>query len=172
MRFPKSQALQLHSCFEELIPGRMHTSGQRFLPLIVLGFKQVRLGVVDRHNHVNQAHAGRYGTARLVFQLSRVALQPADTQRMGIEPEVGNGLSTMPLAYGCIQDLITWERRDDLGYAVSYVEAIIAVGIGSIGLRTTLTGPNVAKLPNEQLQTGDWVVLSNSRIDILGFEPD
>jgi hypothetical protein len=133
-----------------------------------------RIGVVDRHHLVAPNAAGRDGTARLIFLLSNVRLQADGGQRQAIVPDTDNQerVSTAPEVYGRVVAVPTWEvRRGELPYDVVYMELLIHVGMGVVGLRTNVTADNLpAKLGTEQFKEGDWVQVSRSRVDILGFD--
>ncbi len=173
MRFPNLEQVALPATFVELHPGRLHPDGARYLPLIVLRLAdEAQLGVVDRHHRVDPAAAGQAGIARLIFQLSRIQLQPPGQQRRGlaVPPHAHSGISTMPAAFGQIGRVLTWEQHRKLDYDSLYTELLIDIGGGTIGLRTTVTGADLsAVIGSERLQTGDWIELTNSRIDILAF---
>jgi hypothetical protein len=174
-RFPKLDQVALPVQFERVIAGQLHADGRRYLPLLVLRLPVgVRIGVVDRHHVVAPDAAGREGVARLVFLLSNVALQPPGEQRQAIVPErmVDDHVSTAPDVFGRVVAVPTWEvRSGDLPYDVVYMEVLLHVGTGVVGLRTNVTADDLlAKLGTERFQVGDWVHVSRSRVDILGFE--
>ncbi|MBA3470090.1 MAG: hypothetical protein H0T53_10635 [Herpetosiphonaceae bacterium] len=173
MRFPKLEQVALPATFVALNPGRLHPDGSRYLPLIVLRLTGgTHLGVVDRHHRVDPARAGTAGIVRLIFQLSRIKLQPPGQRRCGmaVPPHEQLGISVMPAACGQIVSVLTWEQHRKLDYASLYTELLIDIGDGTVGLRTTVTGADLtAVIGAEQLQAGDWIELTNSRIDILEF---
>jgi hypothetical protein len=74
--------------------------------------------------------------------------------------------------YGRVVAVPTWEvRSGDLPYDVVYMELLIDVGTGVVGLRTNITADDlVAKLGTKRFAIGDWVYVSRSRVDILGFD--
>lgn len=176
MRFPELHAVALPATFVEFRPGRLHPSGMRYLPLIVLRLASgVTLGVVDRHHRVDAADVGQRGIARLIFQLSAVQEQPAGQGEAGIVPaayERGE-FSIEPLVLGRIARLHTWEQHRKLGYESVYTEMLLDVGAGTVGLRTTITGDDLNDVIGAtRLDEGAWVRLENSRIDILEFTPE
>ena len=183
MRFPNLQSVALPATLVEFRPGRLHPSGIRYLPLLVLRLADgVTVGVVDRHHRVDARDEGQFGTARLVFQLSSISLQPPDQQRSGIVagPHERGAWSSAPTAYGQIVAIPTWEQHHNLRHATVYTEIIVNVGAGTIGLRTNITDDVADDLFADDdepttivpLAVGDWVLLCNSRIDILEFGRD
>jgi hypothetical protein len=173
--FPLLDQVALPVRFERYVPGKLHPDGRRYLPLLVLALPDsAHIGVVDRHHAVAPELAGQDGIARLVFLLSDVTLQPADDQRQGIVPEtmLGMHVSTAPDVYGRVVAVPTWERqRGHLPYDVVYMEVLLDVGVGVVGLRTSVTADDItAKLGTACLQIGDWVHVARSRVDILGFD--
>jgi len=176
MRFPEVQSVALPATFVEFRPGRLHPSGMRYLPLIVLRLADgVMLGVVDRHHRVEAADVGQAGTARLIFQLSLIQEQPPGQQVAAITPgahERGE-FSIEPLVFGQIAALHTWEQHRKLGYESVYTEMLLQVGPGTVGLRTTITGDDLDEaIGANRLREGAWIKLENSRIDILEFAPE
>lgn len=178
MRFPDSEQLRLPCVFAQFVPGQLHPDGRRYLPLIVLrptGASGLdRLGVIDRHHRVDPALAGRAGVARLVFLLSSVRLQ-AGAPRHGFAAEPGlvpGRASTVPTAYGQVLAVPSWEaERTHLPYEALYTELLLDIGIGVIGVRTSVTAANLAEaIGKPQLVPGDWIEVQRSRIDILGFD--
>jgi hypothetical protein len=178
MQFPLQDKLDVPCQFMELVPGRLHPDGRRYLPLILLrpSAKEAPaglvLGIVDRHHRVREAEVGRQGRARLVCALSQVRLQ--DGRRRGIEPERESGQASLaPQIFGEVRQVATWEQGGDaLPYESLYIELLLDVGIGTIGLRTSLTATNLAAtIGKRRLEPGDFVELTRSRIDILAFEP-
>ena len=185
MRFPHSDQLAFPCVFERLVPGQLHADGRRYLPLIVLrptgvpgpaGLPNIAgLGVVDRHHRVDLALAGRVGVAQLVFLLSQVRLQ-ASPPRLGLQAEealaVGR-VSTMPAAFGRVLAVYAWEaEREHLPYEALYTELLLDIGIGTIGVRTSVTAASLAEsLGKPQIEPGDWIEVRRSRIDILGLAP-
>jgi hypothetical protein len=184
MRFPSSEQLSLPCTFAQLVPGRQHPDGRRYLPLIVLRPADARpvgdqpelaaLGVVDRHHVVDPALEGRAGVARLVFLLSSVRLQ-AGQMLQGLVPEheLAQGRpSTAPSAYGRVVAVPAWEaERKHLPYESLYTELLLDIGMGVIGVRTSVTAASLAEtLGRPQIEPGDWLEVQRSRIDILAFE--
>ncbi len=174
-RFPLLDQLALPVRFERYVAGKLHPDGRRYLPLLVLALPDgTRIGVVDRHHLVSPEQAGQNGVARLVFLLSDVMLQTSSQQRQGIIPEIAatqERVSTAPDVYGRVITVPTWElRRGDLPYDVAYIELLLDVGVGVVGLRTSVTAENIAdRIGTARLQSGDWVHVARSRVDILGF---
>ena len=120
MRFPSSEQLNLPCTFAQLVPGRQHPDGRRYLPLIVLRLPDARpagvltvpaLGVVDRHHLIAPALEGQNGIARLVFLLSNVRLEePPTCQGLVAEEGLAEGrASSAPTAYGRVVAVPTWE---------------------------------------------------------------
>lgn len=173
MHFPNLDMVAVNATFAQLKPGRLHRDGSRYLPLIVLQLPDgTRLGVTDRHHRVNPDDVGQAGTARLIFQLSRLRIQAAGQHRRTIiaRAHEQGSITTMPAAFGQIIAIPTWEQHRKLGYESLYTELLIDIGIGTVGLRTTVTGDNLAAIIGvARLHVGDWVELDNSRIDILAF---
>jgi len=155
------------------------------LPLIVLRPTAIQpdgavstplLGLVDRHHVVDQQLVGRAGVARLVFLLSSVRLQDAAPRR-GLIAESGlpDGRPlTMPIAYGQVIAVPSWEaEREHLPYESLYTELLLDVGLGVIGVRTSVTAQSLAEVIGKpRIEPGDWLVVRRSRVDILGFEAD
>ncbi len=174
-RFPLLDQVALPATFEQYVPGNLHTDGRRYLPLLLFKLaNDLTIGVVDRHHLVNTQLAGRTGIVRLVFLLSNIALQPPGMQRQGVfaEPTNRGGFTTTPEAYGRVVAVPTWEvRRGALPYDTLHTELLLDVGIGVIGVRTSVTADHLAaKLGKAQFAVGDWIAVSRSRVDILGFE--
>ncbi len=185
MRFSLSDQLAFPCVFERLVPGQLHADGRRYLPLIVLRPTGARglagpaniasLGVVDRHHTVDLALEGRAGVAKLVFLLSQVRLQQGP-RRQGLLAEDGlaaGRASTMPAAYGQVLAVPAWEaEREHLPYEALYTELLLDIGIGTIGVRTSVTAASLAEsLGKPQIEPGDWIEVRRSRIDILGLAP-
>lgn len=178
MRFPAHGRLDLPCVLEGLLPGRPHPDGRRYLPLLLLrptaptAPAGLLLGVVDRHHYVREADQGRAGSARLVCALSALRLQRGE--RRGVEVEAGarGGVSTAPDIYGQVREVLAWEvGSPELPYQSLYVELLLDVGVGVVGLRTSLTAPDTAAaLGKARIEAGDFVALERSRIDILGFD--
>ena len=191
MRFPSSEQLHLPCTFAQLVPGRQHPDGRRYLPLIVLELADAlpvgdrsavaALGVVDRHHVVDLALEGRAGVARLVFLLSGVYLQVGNPPfhssgfRQGLVAEDGlaeGRASTAPIAYGRVVGVPAWEaEREHLPYESLYTELLLDIGVGIIGVRTSVTAASLAEtIGKPQIEPGDWLEVRRSRIDILAFE--
>ena len=191
MRFPSSEQLNLPCTFAQFVPGRQHPDGRRYLPLIVLRLADARpvdshpavaaLGVVDRHHVVDLALEGRAGVARLVFLLSSVRLQAGQPTfhspgfRQGLVAEEGltaGRASTAPTAYGRVVAVPAWEaEREHLPYESLYTELLLDIGVGIIGVRTSVTAASLAEtIGRSQIEPGDWLEVRRSRIDMLAFE--
>ncbi len=175
-RFPHLQELRLPATFQQYVPGREHPDGRRYLPLLLFDVGvDVPIGVIDRHHLVDPAHAGLQGIARLVFLLSNVALQPEGNQRRGLVPEahVRGRASTAPEAFGRVVAIPTWEeQRGKLQFESLYLELLLDIGPGIVGVRTAATAERLSEsLGKERIETGDWIHVGRSRVDILGFEP-
>jgi hypothetical protein len=161
----------------QYVPGRPHPDGRRYLPLLIFDAGVAApLGVVDRHHRVAPELVGRTGSVRLVFLLSSVTLQRTDEQRQGlvVEPTPSRLASTAPEAYGRVVAVPTWEeQRGTLAYESLYTEFLLDAGIGVVGVRTAATAASLAEaLGKARVESGDWVKVGRSRIDILSFEPD
>ncbi|MFL5801175.1 MAG: hypothetical protein ACJ8CR_05475 [Roseiflexaceae bacterium] len=182
MRFPSADQLALPCRFERFVPGRLHTDGRRYLPLLVLKLTDAPpagalsvplLSVVDRHHIVDPALEGHAGVARLVFLLSNLRLQ--EPPRQGLEAEEGlaaGRVSTAPVAYGRVVAVPTWEaEQQHLPYESLYIELLLDIGLGIIGVRTNATAASLTeRLGKPRIEPGDWVRVWRSRIDILAFE--
>jgi hypothetical protein len=176
MRFPLSEQLALPVTFERYVPGALHPDGRRYLPQLIFRLNSGMLvGVVDRHHYVDPELVGRAGTAQFVYLLSTIRLQPLGEQQQGIQPEssAAGHISTAPEAYGQVVSVPSWEHRSgDLPYDTLYTELLLDVGDGVVGVRTSMTADNMAaKVGAASVAAGDWLAVSRSRIDILGFEP-
>jgi hypothetical protein len=184
MRFPHAEQLSLACVFERLVPGKLHPDGRRYLPLIVLRlFGAARpndattvttLGVVDRHHIVDPALEGCAGVARLVFLLSSVRLQDSP-HRQGLVAEDGlaeSRASIAPAAYGQVIAVPSWEaEREHLPYESLYAELLLDIGVGVVGVRTSVTAASLAEsIGKSSIEPGDWLEVRRSRIDILAFE--
>jgi hypothetical protein len=174
MRFPDVALLSLPTTFVRFVPGRLHHDGSRYLPVVGLRLNDGReLDVVDRHHRINPDHLNSSGEARLVFLLSAIRLQPLGQMHRCLEHEgIALGAATRWIAQGQIVALPTWEHHRKLDAETVYLEAHLDVGIGRVGVRTTLTTPNLHDLLGaDQLMVGDWLIVERSRIDILAFIP-
>jgi hypothetical protein len=182
MKFPHADQLNLPCTFGRLVPGKLHPDGRRYLPLIILELPDAHttdaasvtvLGVVDRHHVVDPALVGRAGVARLVFLLSSVRLQESPS-RQGLMPEEGlaaGRASTAPTAYGRVVAVPSWEaERQHLPYESVYTELLLDIGVGVVGVRTSVTAASLAEtIGKPRVEPGDWLEVRRSRIDILGF---
>lgn len=174
-RFPLLDRLALPATFDSYVPGNLHPDGRRYLPLLIFKLAGgISIGVVDRHHIVDPELEGRSGVVKLVFLLSSVELQPPHAFRQGIftEPHNRGGMTTMPEAYGSVVAVPSWEvEQGHLPYDSLYTELVLDVGGGTIGVRTHVTADNLAaKIGKAQLAVGDWITVSRSRVDILGFD--
>jgi hypothetical protein len=182
MRFSALEQVALPCVFEQLIAGRLHADGRRYLPLIVLRVPRMHgdteratlIGVVDRHHRVDPGLAGSAGVARLVFLLSTVRVQTSS--RIGLFPEPvadPSRISTVPLAFGRVTAVPAWETESaHLPYQSLYTELVLDIGIGTIGVRTSATATSLADMIGKsRIEPGDWLEVERSRVDILAFEP-
>lgn len=176
MRFPLSEQLTLPVTFERYVPGALHPDGRRYLPQLIFRLNSGMLvSVVDRHHYVDPELVGRAGSTQFVYLLSTIQLQPAGQYLQGIRPESEKAgyISTAPEAYGRVVSVPSWEHRSgELPYDSLYTELLLDVGDGVVGVRTSMTAEDVtAKVGASSVVAGDWLAVSRSRIDILGFEP-
>jgi hypothetical protein len=187
MRFPHIEQLTFPCRFEQFVAGKLHADGRRYLPLIILrplqqgsgssdqGAAVDNLAVVDRHHVVDPALEGRTGVARLVFLLGSVRVQQS-AHRSGLMPELGltgGRASVAPTAYGHIVAVPGWETtREQLPYEALHTELLLDIGLGVVGVRTNTTAESLTtSIGKARIEPGDWIEVSRSRIDILGFEP-
>lgn len=173
MRFPERERLALPVTFERYLPGALHADGRRYLPRLIFRLADgTRLSVVDRHHYVDPRLAGRRGSARLVFLLASVRLQTAGMQQRGLVADASD-LAQMPDAFGQVLAVPSFElRRGPLPYEELFTEFVLDIGLGTIGVRTSMTAPHLAQaLGAERLQPGDWVQVARPRIDVLEFLP-
>jgi hypothetical protein len=174
-RFPLLDRIALPATFDSYVAGNLHPDGRRYLPLLLFKLAGgISIGVVDRHHIVDPELEGRSGLVKLVFLLSDVGLQALNSARQGIftEPHNRSGMTTMPEAYGSVVAVPSWEvEQGHLPYDSLYTELVLDVGDGTIGVRTHVTADNLAaKLGKAQFAVGDWISVSRSRVDILGFD--
>ena len=174
--FTHLDKLALPCVFEQVVPGQLHADGRRYLPQIVLQLAPMpeaitHLEVVDRHHLVDQASQGRAGVAQLLFLLSRIRLQHGAPKQGLFDRRSARSLA--PVAFGQIVQVGAWElQRGRLPYETLYTELVLDAGIGTIGVRTSATAPDLALHIGKQiLEAGDWIVAERSRVDILGFQP-
>jgi hypothetical protein len=180
MIFPNATQLTLSCDFEQIVAGALHPDGRRYLPLLIFRLPRgtpesiTTLGVVDRHHRIDTNLVGCHGTTRIVLLLS--ALRVLKTPRTGFfDPTLPEGrASTMPEVYGQVVSVPTWETgAGQLPYETLYTEFLLDVGIGIVGVRTSTTAISLnSQLGKQQIEPGDWVAVSRSRIDILGFTVD
>lgn len=173
MRFPHAEQLRLPCRFTRIVPGALHSDGRRYLPLLVFeladGFE---LGIVDRHHRVQPAQVGEVGVAQVIFLLSAIRLAPIPGHHALIaELHESGHSSTRPTAYGQVTNVLSWETDSgQLPYETLYTELVLDIGLGRIGVRTSVTAPNLAvALGTARIEVGDWLVVERSRIDVLGF---
>jgi len=191
MRFPRLESLYLPVIFEAVVPGQLHPDGQRYLPLILLRLNVnaphhphstaagitppgLRLGVVDRHHRVDQMQVGQVGVAQLLFLLGTVQMQ-SPPYRQGFAPEPAlpdQRASTVPTLLGQVTAVPTWEvERANLPYERLFAELLLDTGCGTVGVRSSATANNLADVIGAaQINPGDWIEVSRSRVDILGFD--
>jgi hypothetical protein len=174
-RFPMLDRIALPASFDSYVPGDLHPDGRRYLPLLIFKLAGgVSVGVVDRHHLVDPKLEGRAGLVKLVFLLSSVELQAPGSARRGVfaEPSNHSGMTTTPEAFGQVLAVPSWEvEQGHLPYDALYTELLLDVGDGTIGVRTHVTADNLAeKLGKAQFASGDWIAVSRSRVDILGFD--
>ena len=176
-RFPHQEELSLPATFTQYVPGRLHPDGRRYLPLLIFDVgAATSVGVVDRHHVVSPEDVGRVGRVQLVVLLSNVSLQAPGEQRRELVAEAGGKgrASTAPEAYGRVIAVPTWEeQRGTLAYESLYTELLLDIGLGVVGVRTAATADSLPEsLGKERIESGDWVKVGRSRIDILSFAPD
>jgi hypothetical protein len=189
MRFPLLESLYLPVIFETVVPGQLHPDGQRYLPLILLRLNaphhphstaagitppDLRLGVVDRHHRVDQMQVGQSGVAQLLFLLGTIRLQ-SPPYRQGFVPEPAlpdHRAGTMPTLLGQVTAVPTWEvERANLPYEQLFAELLLDTGCGTVGVRSSATAGNLANVIGAaQINPGDWIEVSRSRVDILEFD--
>jgi hypothetical protein len=180
MRFPLFDQLALACRLERVAEGRPHRDGRRYLPTLFFRLGDAApggllLAVTDRHHRVDLALVGRSGAARLAFMLGVVRLQRPPF-RQGLVPEQGaesHGYSRQPGAFGRVLAVPAWEAdREHLPYEALYVELLLDVGVGAIGVRTSATADDLAaSIGAPRIEPGDWVEVGPSRIDVLEFVP-
>jgi hypothetical protein len=117
---------------------------------------------------------GQAGLARLVLLLSTVRLQDGDP-RQGLVVEEGlapGRASTAPVAYGRVVAVPSWEAEQrHLPYEALYAELLLDIGIGVVGVRTSVTAASLAEsIGKPRVEPGDWLEVRRSRIDILEFK--
>lgn len=174
MRFPLLDQVGVPVTFERFVAGELHADGRRYLPLLVFKLTGgLLLGVVDRHHYVDPAQVGSTGIARIVCLLSQLALQRFNEQRQAIiaPPAARRDVVTMPEVFGRVVAVPSWElQRGYLPYETLYAELLLDVGDGVVGVRTSVTADNMeAALGTARFEPGDWVHVSRSRLDILGY---
>ncbi len=176
MRFPLSEQLTLPVTFERYVQGALHPDGRRYLPQLIFRLNSgILIGVVDRHHYVDPELVGLAGVGQFVYLLSNIRLQTQGQHEQGIRPEsvTAGYISTAPEAYGRVVAVPSWEHRSgELPYESLYTELLLDVGDGIVGVRTSMTADDMtAKVGAPSVAAGDWLAVSRSRIDILGFEP-
>ncbi|MEP7190596.1 MAG: hypothetical protein ABI901_15505, partial [Roseiflexaceae bacterium] len=95
--------------------------------------------------------------------------------RQGLVAEEGliaGRVSTAPTAYGRVVAVPAWEaEREHLPYESLYTELLLDIGVGIIGVRTSVTAASLAEtIGKSQIEPGDWLEVRRSRIDMLAFE--
>lgn len=179
MRFPAIDELHLPCRFADVVPGKLHPDGRRYLPQLIFDLPSsdggiTRLGVVDRHHRVDLGLVGRAGVAKLIWLLGSIQSQQPPL-RQGLFDERSSGrISGAPGAWGQIALVPAWEaERERLSYQALYLELVLDIGIGTVGVRTSATAPDLAaKIGTTEFRPGDWAVAGPARIDILAFVPD
>lgn len=176
MYFSAAAHLHLPCRFTSFTPGEIHNDGRRYLPTIGLSLGEgthhaYHLPVVDRHHQVNEQHAGLSGSALLVLLLCQFRLQN-EAPRQEIRA-TADGIPGAPRVYGRVTHVATWEVPETpLPYQSLYCEYVLDIGIGTVGVRTHATAPQLRqRLGTDMLDVGDWVEVWRPRIDILGFIP-
>ncbi|MFZ9858501.1 MAG: hypothetical protein ACO3F2_09265 [Roseiflexaceae bacterium] len=176
MIFSATNHLNLPCHFASFTPGEVHNDGRRYLPTIGLSLAEgtqqaYHLPVVDRHHQVNEAHVGLQGNALLVMLLCQFRLQTS-TPRQGLLA-TADGIPGAPRVYGHVTHVATWEIPETpLPYQSLYCEFVIDIGMGTVGVRTHATAPQLRqRLGTDTLNVGDWVEIWRPRIDILAFQP-
>jgi hypothetical protein len=176
MIFSAADHLNLPCHFASFTPGEVHNDGRRYLPTIGLSLAEgthqaYHLPVVDRHHQVNEHHVGLRGNALLVLLLCQFRLQ-TNPPRQGLQA-TADGIPGAPRVYGRVSHVATWEIPETpLPYQSLYCEFVIDIGMGTVGVRTHATAPQLRqRLGTDQLSTGDWVEIWRPRIDILAFQP-
>ena len=176
MRFPFIDRVALPAEFVRHVPGELHPDGRRYLPVLIFRLADgLELALVDRHHRVPLEQQGQTGTLRVVSSLSQITLQPVGAQRRGLVADAGaRHAVTAPAAYGEVLAVPSWEpEQGHLPYEYVYTELLLDIGLGTIGVRTAMTGDDLtAIIGKPQLAPHDWVALSPSRLDVLGFQSD
>lgn len=181
MRFPAIEQLALPVRLEQVVPGRLHPDGKRYLPTLVFALESPRaaelsaidrLGVVDRHHRVDLTLEGRTGNARLVLLLSKLQLLATPRYGLADESQRARDISTMPTVYGQVLSVPTWQtEQEHLPFEALYTELVLDIGVGIVGVRTNATAADLSELLGKpRIEEGDWLAVSRSRIDILAFE--
>lgn len=185
MRFKALDRLYLRCRYDQFIPGALHEDGRRYLPQIVVTPLDAgadtavgtRLWLVDRHHRVDPTLVGHIINVRLLCALSSIRMQ-VPPLRAGFIPsptETATAPLSEPVIYGQVADVLTWEmQREYLPFETLYAESVIRLSErATIGLRTTLSAPQIADLIGcAHLLTGHWIEIQRSRIDILALETD
>ena len=176
MIFSAAHHLNLPCRFASFTPGEVHNDGRRYLPTIGLSLgdgtaHSYHLPVVDRHHRIHEHHVGLNGNALLVLLLCQFRLQH-DAPRQGLAA-TADGIPGAPRVYGRVTHVATWEIPETpLPYQSLYCEYVIDIGIGTVGVRTHATAPQLQhRLGTDRLHPGDWVEVWRPRIDILTFIP-
>jgi hypothetical protein len=172
MHFPLHDHLNLPCVIEQIVPGKPHPDGRRYLPQILLRpyGTDMLIGVVDRHHRVAAASSGQAGQARLVCAMGAVRAQ-TPPYRLGLEHGPGwrGGACFDPHILGRVHSIATWEPAGGpLAQATVYSELSLDLGMGLVGLRANL---DPAALTATTLAPGDYLELTHARIDILSFTP-
>lgn len=177
MRFPLIEQLTVPCRLTQVVPGRVHSDGKRYLPLLMFEphqQPQPQLALVDRHHKVDLHCEGQDGILQLIFLLSRI--ERLTSPRKGLEDSqalAAQRPSSAPTVYGQVAQIATWEENQHaLPYHSLFIELLLDIGIGHVGIRTHTTVTDiVAIFGKPRIEAGDWLKLARSRIDILAFKP-
>ena len=174
MRFPAANQLHFGCRFADLLPGRLHSDGRRYLPTLILAWpthaqQPLHLALVDRHHRVDLDLIGQQGHAQLIFALGELTRFVGTKPSEGLHPEAGweqRGFSSNPTVIATIEELLDWEQDPTpLSNPMIYAEMLLRFGDARVGLRTSLSATDFPA----PLRTGEIIVLRNARLDILGF---
>jgi hypothetical protein len=177
MRFPLAEQLALECRLAQVIPGRIHSDGKRYLPLLMFELHQQpqpQIALVDRHHQVDLRCEGQNGQLQAIFLLSRI--QRGVSGQKGLEDQqalAAQRASSAPTVFGQVLEIATWEESQHALPSQSlFIELLLDIGVGKVGVRTHTTVADItAAFGKPQIETGDWITLTRSRIDILAFKP-
>ncbi len=172
--FPLLDRLALPATFVRFVPGDLHPDGRRYLPLLVFRLADgLELALVDRHHRVPAEQVGQRGALQIVSSLSQLRLQLDGARRQGFDAGLltPGRAATAPAVYGQALAVPSWEaERGHLPYEYVYTELVLDIGGGTLGVRTAMTADDLAAtIGKPQLAAGDWLAVSPSRLDVLGF---